>query len=450
MSNITLEILILLLLVAANGVFATAEMAFVAAKKARLRKLAVAGDASARVAMRMFESPTRFLSTVQVGITLIGIVAGVFGGATLARELASALGEISWLAPYAHGLSLTIVICAITFLSLVIGELVPKRLALNQPERFTLLLARPMHFLSVCAGPVITLLSVTTEFVFKLFRIRNGAEPSVTDEEIKTLIEQGHHAGVFHRSEIHMVEGVMRLDQLTVADLMTSREKMVWLDIDESDEVNWRKVVANGHTYFPVYQKRRDNVLGLVSVKSMWANMAAGVPARLRDLLTAPLIVPVSLSAVTLLETFQRSGKHLALATSASGNIQGLVTVIDIMESIVGSLPANEQRRQRPCRQRADGSWMVDATMDLNDFMSALGIENSRDESSADTGETLGGFVLSHFEQIPEEGDKFDWNGWRFEVVDMDRHRIDKVSVARLGLAGLPGPSPTEIIIKVG
>ena len=443
MSIITLEIAILLLLIAANGVFATAEMAFVAAKKARLRKLAEAGDASAKVAMQMFESPTRFFSTVQVGITLIGIVAGVFGGTTLARELAEVLREMPWLAPYAHGVSLTVVICVITFLSLVVGELVPKRLALNDPERITLLLARPMHRLSMCVSPLITLLSATTDLVLKCLGFRKGVEPSITNEEIKTLIEQGHHAGVFHQAEIEMVEGVMKLDEQTVADLMTPRARIIWLNADDADEVNWRRIVASSHTYFPVREKRPDKVLGLVSVKAMWANLAVGAPSRLRDLVTPPLIVPGTMSATQLLETFKQHGKHLALVGDEFGQIEGLVTLIDVMEAIVGSLPADGPRHQKLCRQRSDGSWLVDATMDFNDLLRVLHIENLS-QGDAAAYRSVGGFVLSHLSRIPDEGDHFEWGDFSFEVVDMDRHRIDKLAVARITPSIVAGESAVE------
>lgn len=420
----------LLLLIAANGVFATAEMAFVAAKKARLRKLAAAGDASAQVAMQMADSPTRFFSTVQVGITLIGIVAGVFGGTTLARELATVFRDVPWLASYAHGLSLTVVICAITFLSLVLGELVPKRLALNQPERITLLLARPMHRLSVWVSPIITLLSATTDFVLRRFGIRKSDEPSVTDEEIKLLIEQGHHAGVFHQAEIEMVESVMKLDQQRVADLMTSAERIVWLNVSDPDEVNWRKIVASSHTYFPVFAKQPRNVLGLVSVKALWANLAAGVSSRLADLVTPPLIVPESMSATQLLETFKRTGKHLALVAAETGKISGIVTLIDVLETIVGHFPTEEQRHAVPCRRRTDGSWLVDAMLDFGEFKRSVGIDGAIPEDATPY-RSVGGFVLSRLARVPHEGDKFDWDGWTFEVLDMDRKRIDKLLVTR-------------------
>ncbi|MBK7997630.1 MAG: HlyC/CorC family transporter [Verrucomicrobia bacterium] len=427
MSGIAWEIGIVLVLIMANGVFATAEMAFVAAKKVRLRKLADAGNASARVAVELAATPTRFLSTVQVGITLVGIIAGVFGGATLAEHLSRVLETIPWLAGYARPVSLTLVIAAITFLSLVVGELAPKRIALGDPEAVTLRLARPMKLLSVVAAPLITLLANATDLLLNLLGVRKHEEPMVNEEEIRMMIEQGHHAGVFHKAEIEMVSGVMRLDQEKVENLMTPRARIVWLNAADSDEVNWRKIVASNHTYFPVFERNRDNVIGLVSVKSMYANLAAGVPAHLRDLLTPPLVVPESMSGIKLLENFKQSGKHLAMVTDEFGNFSGLVTLIDVLEAIVGSLPG-ERERKTACQQRQDGSWLVDAMMDIDEFKRTTGI-GPLPGDAAGTFQSLSGFIMAQLGRIPDEGEHFDAANHRFEVVDMDRHRIDKVLI---------------------
>ncbi len=430
MSGIAWEIGIVLVLIMANGVFATAEMAFVAAKKVRLRKLADAGNASARVAVELAATPTRFLSTVQVGITLVGIIAGVFGGATLAEHLSRVLETIPWLAGYARPVSLTLVIAAITFLSLVVGELAPKRIALGDPEAVTLRLARPMKLLSVVAAPLITLLANATDLLLNLLGVRKHEEPMVNEEEIRMMIEQGHHAGVFHKAEIEMVSGVMRLDQEKVENLMTPRARIVWLNAADSDEVNWRKIVASNHTYFPVFERNRDNVIGLVSVKSMYANLAAGVPAHLRDLLTPPLVVPETMSGIKLLESFKQSGKHLAMVTDEFGNFSGLVTLIDVLEAIVGSLPG-ERERKTACQQRQDGSWLVDAMMDIDEFKRTTGI-GPLPGDAAGTFQSLSGFIMAQLGRIPDEGEHFDAANHRFEVLDMDRHRIDKVLITPL------------------
>lgn len=377
--------------------------------------------------MALAAEPTRFLSTVQVGITLVGIIAGVYGGATLAEHLASLLKEIPWLASYARPVSLGVVITAIAFLSLVVGELAPKRLALSNPESVTLLLALPMQLLSIAAAPLITVLATTTDWLLNLFGVRKHEEPVVSEEEIRLMIEQGHHAGIFHKAEIEMVSGVMRLDRERIANLMTPRSRIVWLSSSDSDQVNWRKIVASSHTYFPVYEGGKDNLLGLVSVKSIYANLAAGAPTPLRDLLTSPLIVPESMTGVKLLETFKQSGKHLALVTDEFGNFSGLITLIDVLEAIVGSMP-DELERKTQCRRRHDGSWLVDASMDIGDFKRAVGLATVPGDDSGSF-QTVGGFVLNYFGRLPKEGDRFDSVGLRFEVIDMDKHRIDKVLV---------------------
>lgn len=430
MSNIIIELTVLLLLLLANGVFATAEMAFVCVKKSRLETRAAKGDERADVALRLIASPTRFLSTVQVGITLVGIVAGVFGGACLARELAIVFSKVSWLAPHANGLSFGVVVFGIAFCSLVIGELVPKRLALHQPERITLLLARPMHWLSVAIGPAVALLSATTDAVFRCFGVRQAAEPSITDEEVKMLIKEGHHAGVFHPSEIEMVESVMQLDEQTVAALMTPLNRIVALRLNDPEEVTWRKIVSSGHTYFPVCESEPDFPIGVISVKGMWANLAAGAPIRLRDLAMPMLTVPGAMSATDLVATFKKAGQHLALVRGAHGRIEGLITATDLLEAIVGYLPKDELRRRNSCRQRADGSWLVDATMDFAELERTLG-STSRLPKEPGVYRSVGGFALEQLGRTPHEGDSFEWQGWLFEIIDMDRRRIDKLAVAR-------------------
>jgi putative hemolysin len=285
-----------------------------------------------------------------------------------------------------------------------------------------------MRRLSKWAGPVVDLISGATDWVLSLVGVPKSTEAPVTEEEVRMLIRQGHHAGIFEKTEVELVEGAMRLDQERVADLMTPRSRIVSLNITDSDDVNWRKIVASNHTYFPVYENQRDNVQGLVSVKAMWANLAAGVPARLKDLLTAPLIVPETLSAVRLLETFKHNGKHLALVSDEFGNIQGLVSLIDVFEAIIGKLPEEGSTQRRYWQRREDGSLLVDAMLDIAELKSLLELAELPLELT-DHYRSAGGFVMSFLGRIPREGDFFEWGGYRFEVIDMDRHRIDKILV---------------------
>jgi putative hemolysin len=437
--NYLTEILIIFVLLLANGVFAMAEIAVVSSRKARLKALAAGGSPKAQAALALAQEPTRFLSTVQIGITLVGIMAGAFGGATLSEKLAVWLTQFSAVAPYSKILAMLIVVGAITYFSLIIGELAPKRIALTNPEARAMLVAKPMTVLSRIASPLVWFLTVSTNVLLKAFGLGKEVEAPPSEEEISHLIEQGMTAGVFHKAERAMVEGVLRLDELPVTDIMTRRTKIVWLNVTDSDEVNWRKIVASGHSHFPVYEGTRDRVIGMVSVKSLWANAAIGMANEIRHHLVEPLFVPSSITAVQLLETFKKTGKHLALVTDEFGSIQGLVSLIDVMEAIVGDLPQPGDRRLPDAIQREDGSWLVDGTMELQDFKRRLAVGSLPREES-ESFETLGGFMVDRFGRIPAPGEYFVWNGWRFEIVDMDRHRVDKVLLSRV--PGTPAAPP--------
>lgn len=427
--NAFTEILVILLLLVANGVFAMAEIAVVSARKARLRKLADEGSAPARAALGLAESPERFLSAVQIGITLVGILAGAFGGATLSGRLSPVIASFPPLAPYAAPVAIFIVVSAITYLSLIIGELVPKRVALADPEGRAMLIARPMAGLARLASPFVWFLTASTNVVLKVFRMGESSVAPPSEEEVTHMLEQGTSAGVFHHAERAMVEGVLRLDERPVTEIMTRRTRIVWLNVDDSDEVNWRKIVASGHSHFPVYEGTRDHVLGLVSVKSLWANAAAGVPNNIRHHLVKPLLVPMSINATQLLETFKRTRKHLALVADEFGSVQGLVTLIDVMEAIVGELPDPGSRAQPGAVRREDGSWLVDGSMPISEFRERFSLPVLPREESGEF-ETVGGFMVDRLGHIPGAGEFFAWKDIRFEVVDMDRHRVDKVLVS--------------------
>ncbi|BET66579.1 hemolysin family protein [Opitutales bacterium ASA1] len=441
MNRILLEIAVIALLLVANGVFAMAEIAVVSSRKARLKKLADEGSARARQALALVQEPTRFLSTVQIGITLVGVLAGAFGGATLARELAVVVARVEALAPFSDAIGLFVVVGAITYFSVIFGELVPKRVALSNPEARAMLVARPMSLLSKLAGPVVGLLAVSTQGILKLFGLDKEVEPPPSEEEISNLIEQGTTAGVFHKAEREMVEGVLRLDERGVTEIMTRRNHIVWLDLNADDEINWRRIVASGHSYFPVFDGSRDRVAGMVSVKALWANAAIGLPNNLRDHLVKPFFVSESLTVVQLLETFKRSGRHFALVADEFGSVQGLVTLIDVMEAIVGDLPEPGDRREPQAVQRDDGSWLVDGAMEIRDLKRTFELAGTLPGEDEEDFHTLGGFVVSELERIPKTGEKFEYAGWRFEVVDMDRFRVDKVLMSRI--------APTDVGLDV-
>jgi len=438
MSGISTELLIIGLLLVANGLLAMAEIAIVSARKAKLRQLADEGDERAKVALKLAVEQARFLSTVHAGMTFCCVFAGAFGGVALAGKLAERLGDrletASWVQPAAFA----VVVLLITLASMVIGELVPKRIAQSHPERMARFVATPVQAISRLVSPVIGLLAAAIDLVLKPLGLSGRRVAPVTEEEVNILIEQGLQAGVFHKAEKEMVEGVLRLDQLPVTAIMTPRPKIVFLNIGDPEEVNWRKIVASGHSHFPVYQDNRDQVLGMVAVKALWAHSAIGIQTNLKNLLTSPLVVPEAMSCIQLLESFKKTGRHAALVTDEFGSIQGMVTLIDVLEAIVGDLPSQGQRGQPQAKQREDGSWLIDATLAVGELKGILHIDSLPQEAEADY-QTLGGLVMTQFGRIPAAGDRFDWAGWSFEVVDMDRHRVDKVLVAR---AAVPAREP--------
>jgi putative hemolysin len=429
MSDIWIEIFVVILLILLNGVFAMAEIAVVTARKARLQQLANEGSAKAKAALKIATAPDTFLSTVQIGITLIGILAGAYGGATIATQLSLFLAEIPLLAPYREGLSLACVVVAITYLSLIIGELVPKRIGLNNPEKVAMAVAKPMRALSRLALPLVHFLSASTRAVFSLMGIKPSEEPSVTEEEVRIMIDQGARSGVFEEMEQDMIESVFRLADRKVNAIMTTRPDMVSLDLDDPPEANWAKMKESGHSSFPVYRATADNILGIASIKTLWAKLAAGEPADLKQSLSQPLFVPENMPAFKLLKRLKKSGKHVALVIDEYGTVQGLATPHDIFKSIVGELAPGEPADQSAAAQREDGSWLLDGMMPIDEFKDLFHISHVPHEEE-NTFNTLGGFVMMRLGRIPAVADHFEWGGLRFEVMDMDERRVDKVLVA--------------------
>ncbi len=428
MSSITFEILIILVLIIVNGVFSMSEMAIVSARKVRLQQLANQGDVKAKAALKLAESPNHFLSTVQVGISLIGILTGAFGGATIANRLAVYIKLVPLLAPYSEPLSFGIVVLIITYLSLIVGELVPKRLALNNPEKIASIVAIPMQALSAIASPMVYLLSASTDLILRLLGITASTEPQVTEEEIKILIEQGTEAGTFEEAEQDMVERVFRLGDRPVSYLMTPRPDIVWLDLDDSPEENRHKMVDSAYSRYPVCQGGLDNVLGVIPVTDLLARSFRGEPLDLTVGLRQPIFVPESTRGLKVLELFKQTITHMALVVDEYGVIQGLVTLNDIMSEIVGDVPSTDGQDQPQAVQREDGSWLLDGMLPVEEFLELFGMEEWQSEERGSY-QTLGGFVITHLGRIPAAADHFEWQSMRIEVMDMDGNRVDKVLV---------------------
>ncbi|MEH1812900.1 MAG: hemolysin family protein [Nostoc sp.] len=428
MSSITFEILIILVLIIANGVFSMSEMAIVSARKVRLQQLANQGDAKAMAALKLAESPNHFLSTVQVGISLIGILTGAFGGATIANRLAAYVRLVPLLAPYSEPISFGVVVLIITYLSLIVGELVPKRLALNNPEKIASAVAIPMRALSAIASPMVYLLSASTDLILRMLGITASTDPQVTEEEIKILIEQGTEAGTFEEAEQDMVERVFRLGDRPVSYLMTPRPDIVWLDLDDSAEENRQKMVDSAYSRYPVCQGGLDNVLGVIPVTDLLARSFRGEPLDLTIGLRQPVFVPESTRGLKVLELFKQTITHMALVVDEYGVIQGLVTLNDIMSEIVGDVPSTDGQDQPQAVQREDGSWLLDGMLPVEEFLELFGMEEWESEERGSY-QTLGGFVITHLGRIPAAADHFEWQSMRIEVMDMDGNRVDKVLV---------------------
>jgi len=425
---LAVEIGLLLLLIVLNGVFAMSELAIASSRKTRLQQWAADGNAGAAAALKLADEPNQFLATVQIGITLIGIVTGFFGGSALSAPVAAQLSHIPALAPYSEMISIVLVVGLVTYLSLVVGELVPKRLALQNPERLAALVAPPMTMLSRIAAPIVRLLGVSSEAILRVLGVRHAGDTPVTEEEIAILLQEGTAAGVFTPGEHELLEGVFDLGDRDVRDLMTPRYRVVALDLNAPMEENFRKMADSPHHLFPVYEGDLDNVVGLVPVKKLWAASVSGEPIDLRGLAEPALVVPESMPALAAVKRFQRRPNTAAIVVDEYGGVQGLISLHDLVEAITGDL-GETLRGSGEAVQRADGSWLLDGALPVHEVRDLLHTGPLPGENSGDF-ETLGGFLMASLGRIPEVGDTFDWDNRRFEVVDMDGRRIDRVLVS--------------------
>lgn len=424
-----MEFLILLLLILMNGLFAMSEIAVVSSRKARLQQLADEGKSGAGVALELATEPGHFLAATQVGITLVGILSGAFGEATVAASLAGRIAQVPVLAPYAATIALAIVVSAITFLSVILGELVPKRIALRNPEEIAATVARPMRLLSKVTYPLVRFLSILTESVLKLLGSAPASTPPVTEKEINVMMEQGAEAGIFEQEEQQLIANVFRLDRQKIGAIMTPRMDVIYLDVEDSNEDTQRKILDNAHSVMPVCRGGIINVLGIVHAKDLLRRSLSGEPFDLLSSLKPPLFIPETATAMTLLEMFKKSGRTVAFVVDEYGDAQGLVTITDVLESIVGDIPSEGEPADASAVRREDGSWLLDGMLPMEKFRELFPDVDLPEEES-DTYHTLSGFILTRLKRIPATADHFSWHGWRFEVLDMDGNRIDKVLAA--------------------
>ena len=421
--DIGIRILIIFMLILVSAFFTMSETAVFAARKARLQQRANEDDPRARRALLLYAMPNRFLPTVTLGITLAGILIGAIGGAPLADALAVQLNKIPALIPYSHSIALVLVVVLITFITMLFGELVPKRIALNNAEKIAGSIAGFMSFVATVLSPFVYLLGKSTDVVLHLLRIKHSVEPTVTEEELLVQLNEGTQAGIFEEAEQDMVEGVFSLSDQRVNALMTPRNEIVWLDVTDTGAEIRKKISESPFSRFPVAEEGLDNVLGVVKAKNvLLAEVKKG--RDLEALVHPPIFIPETALGSRALEIFRESKRELMFVVDEFGVVQGLITLADILEEIVGEFEGGPQ-----ATQRQDGSWLLDGMLSNDDFKELF---NLRRLPAEEEYETLGGFVMMHLGRIPLPADKFDWNGMRFEVMDMDGHRVDKVLVTAL------------------
>jgi putative hemolysin len=422
-----IDTLLLLLLIVLNGLFALSEIAIVSARRARLVQMAEAGSGGARHALALASEPTRFLSSVQVGITSIGILSGAIGEASIAGRL-RAFFEQTPLALYAESLSLGLMVVMLTYVSLILGELVPKRLALTHPEAFASVIARPMDLLATAGRPVVQLLSLSTDGVLRLFGIRQTQQPGVTADEIRVMLEQGTAEGVFEHIEHDMVSNVLGLDERHVGSILTPRTDVAFLDVHASPDDIRERLREDQHMVLPLCEGGLDHVIGFVRATTVLERLLDGRASDLATLAEPALFVPETMTLMKLLEQFKRTHLPVALVVDEFGSVNGLVSLTDVISAIVGNLPTEANEEPMVVR-REDGSWLLDGALDLDTVLRTLNAEAIVSDDDLLHYHTLGGFVMSILGRIPKTGDVFERGPFRFEVIDMDGNRVDRVLV---------------------
>ena len=432
------ETIVILFLLLLNGIFAMTEIALVSVRKGRLKQLAEEGNSGAIRALKLVENPERFLSTVQVGITLVGVLSGAYGGATLSEKLSPLVAKVPVLAAHADQIAFSIIVAVITYLSIVVGELVPKNLALRNAEKISLFMSRPMSWVAWLAKPVVWLLEFSTRVLMRLFGGSSIGPSGPTREEVQVLVREGIITGMVDEHESDMVEGVFDLREVLAEEIMRPKPKVLFLQANETMEHIWSRVVGSRQTVFPVHEGSRDEIVGLVSLRDLFANAASGKPRPVGELLSPAIFVAENQPALSLLETLRRSTLGAALVTDEFGTIRGLITLEDLVEEIVGDLrPDNSAEEAAAFRASGENTWIADGLMEIDDVIEHLPELEEVVEREREPFQTLAGYIVHRLDRLPIEGESFQAGGFEFEVVDMDRQRIDKVLIRRL-----PPPPP--------
>ena len=411
-------------LILINGLFVMSEIALVSARKARLESMAAKGDELARRALELSNKPEVFLSAAQIGITLIAILTGVYSGERFSVYLVPFFKKISFFSDYAEGISLTIVVIIVTFLSILFGELIPKRFGLLRAEKISKLVAGPVLVFAKITHPFVWVLNKISNGFFFIFNIKKSTDDAVTEEEIKTMISEGTEAGTIEEEEREIIERVFHLGDRNITSLMTHRSDIIWFDLEDNEDKIKEKIVSEPHSVYPICDGEIDNIKGIVSIKDLYVTDDR---IKFREVMKPAMFVPENNTAYQLLEKFKQTKQHSCFIVDEYGSMQGMITLNDILEAIVGDIPQPDMTDYE-VMEREDGSFLVDAQIPFYDFLSRFDKEQWMHEGEHEF-DTLAGFILHELERIPHAGDKFDWKGFKFEIIDMDGHRIDKVLV---------------------
>jgi putative hemolysin len=423
-----MELIIILILILINGVFSMSEIALVSARKNRLNSSAQRGSKGAKTALELQAFPSKLLSTVQIGITLIGLLTGIYSGEKITRDVESFLVQFPFLAPYADTLGVLVVLIIITFFSLVLGELVPKRIGLTYPEKIAIALALPMKIIARLTAPFIWLLTVTTDLILNIFRIRRSGSSKVTEEEIKAIVREGMEDGEIQRIEQDIVNRVFSVGDRTVSSLMTARKKMLTLDVNDSKEEVRQMVMTDLHNFYPIYDSEEQDIIGIVSLKKLFSAIEEG-EFNLSALVSEPSYIAETASAYKALEQFKQTKIHYALVIDEYGSTQGIITLSDILEALVGDI-SEFYAEEFLFQQRDERSWLVDGQYPLPDFLTRFGLEDYIKDYEVNT---LGGLIMHELGRIPKQSEKINWVNFELEVLDMDGPTIDKILVVRKG-----------------
>ncbi|OUO46686.1 hemolysin family protein [Megasphaera sp. An286] len=436
------ECIVILLLIFGNGVFSLLEMSIVSCHQPRLEAMAEEGSKSAKIVLKLRENPNKMFSAVQFGITLMGLLTGVYGGTEMAGPMSQYVAMIPGLEPYAYSVSLTTIVAVITYLTIILGEIVPKRIAINKPEAIACFLARPMLYFCTVSTPLIWFLSASTALVTKVIGMGKPEVQPVTEEEIKILLEQGAELGAFEKEEPELVDRVFRLADMNVSDIMTNRTQVDWIDVEDPDETIMNEMIAFNHIHLPVGRGSLDEFLGMVSVNMVFQKyydaVHSGKNVTMKSLVESsvqkPVFVPESMDIMKVVPVFREHSVHEAAVLDEYGNFSGLLTLHDILEELVGSMPSGEKEKKENDNrivQRGPNEWLMEGLLTIEEFKDFFNLEDDLPGEEDDLYKTLAGFVTYGVGRIPKETDTYVWNEFTFEVMDMDNLRVDKILVTR-------------------